>query len=173
VSPDPPPLRPEEGKSAWLLLRHEAELRGRLERMCAGLGDPALARVVDGLARPEGVRERIAALTLALEESLRELTSLHAELTRPEEVLSPDSGSAGSDDSQLPREMAETLRRYLRRHARSRGFRHELLHDEVRGWVVRWREIADDGTVVASGRLYERPWKWLSGAAGGGSSTRP
>jgi hypothetical protein len=141
--------------------------------MCAGLGDPALARVVDGLARPEGVRERIAALTLALEESLRELTSLHAELTRPEAAVSPDSGNPGSAESQLPREMAETLHRYLRRHARSRGFRHELLHDEVRGWVVRWREIADDGTVVASGRLYERPWKWLSGAAAGGSSTRP
>ncbi|CAN5737079.1 hypothetical protein BH23GEM11_BH23GEM11_15740 [soil metagenome] len=172
MSRDLPPLRPEEGKSAWLLLRHEAELRGRLERMCAGLGDPALTRVVDGLARPDGVRERLAALTLALEESLRELTSLHAELTRPEEGASPGSGDSDGPARELPPEMAETLRRYLRRHARSRGFRHEILHDEVRGWVVRWKEVADDGSVLASGRLYERPWKWLSGASGG-SAARP
>jgi hypothetical protein len=172
MSPDLPPLRPEEGKSAWLLLRHEAELRGRLERMCAGLGDPALARVVDGLARPEGVRERIAALTLALEESLRELTALHAELTRPEESAPGASGDAGPNQHRLPPEMAATLRQYLRRHARARGFRHEIFHDEVRGWVVRWKEVGDDGSVVASGRLYERPWKWLTGASGG-SSARP
>jgi hypothetical protein len=172
VSPDLPPLRPEEGKSAWLLLRHEAELRSRLERMCAGLADPALARVVDGLARPEGVRERISALTLALEESLRELTGLHAELTRPEETASASTAGADAGQPRLPPEIAAMLQRFLRRHARSRGFRHELRHDEVRGWVVRWKEVADDGTVVASGRLYERPWKWLSGTSGG-SSARP
>ncbi|TVP50015.1 MAG: hypothetical protein EA350_01120 [Gemmatimonadales bacterium] len=172
MSPDPPPLRPEEGKSVWLLLRHEAELRDRLQRMCAGLADPALARVIDGLARPDGVRERIGALNLALEESLRELTSLHAELTRPEEGSTSDFGHPGSATSQLPHEMAETLRRYLRRHASSRGFRHEIRHDDVRGWVVRWREVADDGSVVASGRIYERPWKWLSASASG-SSARP
>jgi hypothetical protein len=86
VTGGPPPFRPGEGQSSWILLRQEAEIRTRLERLRSGLADPALNRVVEGLARPDVVRERLSALALSLEEALRTLGTLHAELTHPFET---------------------------------------------------------------------------------------
>ena len=169
-----PPFRPGEGQSAWILLRHEAEIRGRLERLRSGLADPALTRVVEGLARPDAVRERLSALALSLEEALRTLGTLHAELTHPfetreesrEHARTPteNDGAPGSDvppAPALPPGMQEILDRFLQKRSRSPGFGYTLEHDPIRGWVIRWNEVARNGSVVASGRLYERPWKWM------------
>ncbi len=155
-----PPPRPERERSAWLLLRHEAELRGRLERICAGLSDPALARVVERLARPEPARERLSELNLALEEALRALQRLHVELTHPQEgEVVRNTGPGGAervDADALPPGLTRALDR-LRRHRPSpEHLSIEVGHDAVRGWVLRWRETMPDGKVVASGRLYER-----------------
>jgi hypothetical protein len=174
VSADLPPFRPGEGQSSWVLLRHEAEIRARLERIRSGLADPALNRVVEGLARPDVTRERLAALALALEEALRTLGTLHAELTHPQEsgaepggVSRPSpAGEATRPEPRasgppLPPGIQAILDRFLRQRSRSPGFGYTLEHDPLRGWMVRWREVARDGSVVASGRLYERPWKWM------------
>jgi hypothetical protein len=160
-----PPPRPDRERSAWVLLRHEAELRARLERMCQGLADPALGRVVDRMARPEEVRGRLSALNLALEEALRALHRLHVELTHPAEGTRGPGGEphgiGAEEDPALPPGLARALER-LRRHRPSpEEFHCEVGHDPVRGWFLRWKETFPDGTVVASGRLYER--------SGGGS----
>lgn len=180
-----PPFRPGEGQSSWILLRHEAEIRTRLERLRSGLADPALNRVVEGLARPDVVRERLSALSLSLEEALRTLGTLHSELTHPFEtreagpehfreptegddapaVGAPPAGSVSARS--LPPGMQEILDRFLRQRSRSPGFGYTLEHDPIRGWVIRWKEVARDGSVVASGRLYERPWKWMPAPSSG------
>lgn len=155
-----PPPRPDRERSAWLLLRHEAELRGRLERICAGLSDPALARVVDRLARPEPTRERLAELSLALEEALRALQRLHVELTHPQEgEIAPHAGPeppGEGGEGALPPGLARALERLRRHRPIPEQLTIEVGHDAVRGWVLRWRETMPDGQVVASGRLYER-----------------
>jgi hypothetical protein len=179
VTGGPPPFRPGEGQSSWILLRQEAEIRTRLERLRSGLADPALNRVVEGLARPDVVRERLSALALSLEEALRTLGTLHAELTHPfetrEAVSAPtpvtmeggDTSVVDASAGSLPPGMQEILDRFLRQRSRAPGFSYALDHDPIRGWVIRWREVARDGSVVASGRLYERPWKWMPAPSSG------
>jgi hypothetical protein len=181
----PPPFRPGEGQSSWILLRQEAEIRTRLERLRSGLADPALNRVVEGLARPDVVRQRLSALALSLEEALRTLGTLHAELTHPFETRdvgpgparTPMEGDADPAESapaagslpggSLPPGMQEILDRFMRQRSRAPGFGYTLEHDAMRGWVIRWKEVARDGSVVASGRLDERPWKWMPAPSSG------
>ncbi len=163
-----PPFRPDEERSAWLLLRNEAELRARLERMRAGISHPAFERLLDGLARPDEARARVQDLAGHLEEALRTLGALRGELTRPEEgtrvggIRPPEGGEA------LPPGLPETLDRFLRDRARSPGFSYTVGHDPVRGWAVRWKEHSRDGSIYASGRLYQRPWEWMRSNPGAG-----
>ncbi len=67
--------------------------------------------------------------------------------------------------SQLPLEEAERLPPLLARFVANRrenpGFEYELEQDEIRGWIVRWKEYTDGGTVRSSGQLYERPYALL------------
>jgi hypothetical protein len=161
VSDELPPFRPGEERSAWLLLRNETELRSRLERMRAGIAHPAFERLLDGLARPDEARARIQALAGHLEEALRTLGGLRGDLTRPEQgsggggIRPPEGGEA------LPPGLPETVDRLLRERARSPGFSYTVGQDPVRGWAVRWQERSEDGSIYASGRLYQRPWEWM------------
>ena len=41
------------------------------------------------------------------------------------------------------------------------GFSYEILQDEVRGWVIAWKEYGENGVVRGSGQFYERPYAWL------------
>ncbi len=53
------------------------------------------------------------------------------------------------------------LARFVAERAEAPGFTYELEQDLVRGWVIRWKEHAADGTVRGSGQFYERPYAWL------------
>lgn len=53
------------------------------------------------------------------------------------------------------------LRRFLAERAQSPGFTHQVLQDEIRGWVVRWKEYTPQGTIRAFGQFYERPYAYL------------
>jgi hypothetical protein len=163
VTHDPlAPLRQGEERSAWLLLRMEADLRQRIETMRAGLADPSLLRTVEGLARPDGAHRQFAEVTRALEEALRALGALRGHLTHPAEGsprgIHPDAAGGAT----LPAGLPETLERFLRDRVRAPGFRFDVHHDEVRGWAVRWEERNPDGGIYASGRLYQRPWEWMT-----------
>ncbi len=157
----PPPLRPAEERSAWLLLRLETELRQRIERIRSGLADPGLARTVEGLARPDGVRRELDELSAAIEEALRALGAMRGHLTHPDEGTRVEGRRPEARADDTPAGLPEVLEEHLRDRAKAPGFEHEVVHDAVRGWVVRWKERNPDGGVYASGRLYQRPWEWM------------
>jgi hypothetical protein len=35
------------------------------------------------------------------------------------------------------------------------------VQDEVRGWMILWKEYTTRGTVRGFGQFYERPYAWL------------
>jgi len=48
------------------------------------------------------------------------------------------------------------LARFLSERTQFPGFK-----DEVRGWVIRWKEYTHRGTVRGCGQFYERLYAWL------------
>ena len=57
--------------------------------------------------------------------------------------------------------MPAYLRRFLAERSSQPGFSYEVSQDEVRGWMVRWKEYTHRGTVRGFGQFYERPYAWL------------
>ena len=53
------------------------------------------------------------------------------------------------------------LQRFLAERAANPRFHYEVMQDEVRGWVVCWKEYTEKGTVRGYGQFYERPYAWL------------
>ena len=41
------------------------------------------------------------------------------------------------------------------------GFTYEVIHDENRGWIIKWKEYTAKGSVRGSGQFYERPYAWI------------
>lgn len=54
-----------------------------------------------------------------------------------------------------------TLARFLAERDELPGFHYEVEQDQVRGWVVSWKEYTEEGTVRGSGQFYERPYAWF------------
>jgi hypothetical protein len=57
--------------------------------------------------------------------------------------------------------MPAYLERFLAESSSQAGFSYEVIQDEVRGWVVCWKEYTHRGTVRGYGQFYERPYAWL------------
>jgi hypothetical protein len=103
--------------------------------------------------RPEGITPLVR-LVSALDEALetartgeariqRELTHLLDPSTQEAETLTPGLARFVADRSGRP------------------GFSYEVDNDPMRGQVLRWREVTEEGWVRGSGLLYENPHAWL------------
>lgn len=53
------------------------------------------------------------------------------------------------------------LARFLAERKELPGFSWEVDQDEIRGWIIRWKEYTASGTVRGYGQFYERPYAWL------------
>lgn len=102
-------------------------------------------------------RESVSEVLSKVEDTLRAIqfcqSELHREITDPQ--VKAKGGEPGKD--QLPEAMA----RFLANRLATPGFTHELYRDPIRGWVIRWKEYTERGTVRGSGQFYERPYAWL------------
>jgi hypothetical protein len=156
----PPPLS-EDGSEARReyaqLLRLHERLNTQLRRIRDELAAPELAVLLKEISRRTGSSPK-ASLTevrSSVEEALRGLkvagSDAHTALTAEGRV--PDV--AGVDA--LPPPVA----RFMAERQRLPGFEYEVLQDEVRGWVIRWREHTADGMIRGFGQFYERPYAWL------------
>ena len=99
---------------------------------------------------PEGV----GPVTVAVEEAIRTIklseSALRTEMTQQH----PELEIEGIDN------MPAALSRFIAERVESSGFHYEVIHDENRGWIVRWKEHWG-GRVRGSGQFYERPYAWL------------
>lgn len=130
---------------------------------------PQLHRVLDELVAPgtkallRTVRSRTGSspelklqdVVSAVEEAVRALKL--SESSIQQEVLEDVEGLTIDGAPNLP----ATLARFLAERKELPGFKYDVRQDEVRGWVISWKEYTHRGTVRGYGQFYERPYAWL------------
>lgn len=97
----------------------------------------------------------ISNITTSVEEAIRALKLSEAVIR--DEILEHHEHAQVEGISNLPAE----LTRFIAERAEFPGFSYEVLQDENRGWIIRWKEFTDSGTVRGAGQFYERPYAWL------------
>ena len=53
------------------------------------------------------------------------------------------------------------LTRFIAERQQLPGFSFDVIQDGNRGWIIRWKEQTEAGTVRGSGQFYERPYASL------------
>ncbi|HUF76103.1 MAG TPA: hypothetical protein VMM35_07480 [Longimicrobiales bacterium] len=139
------------------LLRLHDRLSVQLRRIRDELEAPGTGALVREITRRTGSTpgETLSEVLASVEQGIRslKLAASRAQLAlleRHEEV-----DVEGIDN--LP----PSLSRFLAERGESSQFHYDVLQDEVRGWVVRWKERTHDGDIRGCGQFYERPYAWL------------
>lgn len=139
------------------LLRLHDRLSVQLRRIRDELEAPGTGALVREITRRTGNApgETLSEVLASVEQALRslKLAASRAQLAlleRHEEV-----DVEGIDN--LP----PSLSRFLAERKESSNFHYEVIQDEVRGWIVRWKERTSDGHIRGRGQFYERPYAWL------------
>ncbi|MEX2465395.1 MAG: hypothetical protein WD995_00710 [Gemmatimonadota bacterium] len=126
-------------------------LRARDE--LAASGTSGLLKVIKGRT---GTAPDLGPVREAVEEAIRALklseSQIQATIEDDPEVSLEVEGVAN---------MPAYLQRFLAERMDNPGFRYEVLHDPVRGWMVCWKEYTNRGTVRGYGQFCERPYAWL------------
>ena len=152
------PSRDHANREYSQLLRMQERILGQVLR----IRDELVAPLTKSLMREIRTRTGSAptkALELVISEvegGIRALKLLESEvqsalLEEPAEEFTVDGVS------NLP----AALGRFLAEHSQYPGFQYDVVQDEVRGWVIRWKEYTQRGTVRGYGQFYERPYAWL------------
>ena len=159
--PAPTPTTSDERSEARReyaqLLRLHERLNTQLRRVRDELAAPELGVLLKEISQRTGSSPKapLTEVRSAVEEALRGLkvagTEAHAALTSEGDAFEV----AGIDTLPAP------LSRFLAERQRLPGFEYEVLQDDVRGWIIRWKELTADGNIRGFGQFYERPYAWL------------
>ncbi|RMH23257.1 MAG: hypothetical protein D6701_00445 [Gemmatimonadetes bacterium] len=139
------------------LLRLHARILDQLETVRAELDAPTTKALVQELRTRFGSSATLSVqdVTKAVEEAIRAVMLSESRLQN--EVLEDAELASVEGVSNLP----ATLARFLAERSELPGFSYEVIQDEVRGWVIRWKEHTETGGVRGFGQFYERPFAWL------------
>jgi hypothetical protein len=140
------------------LLRQQERAIQSLEDLRDELEAPTTRALLREI-RPDATRDVEEALEEVrdrVQETLRAAQVCQSEIHR-ELMVNPSRPGMVDGPSNLPSVMV----RFLAERQRTPGFTYEVGQDEVRGWVIHWKEYTQRGTVRGSGRFYERPYAWL------------
>ena len=138
------------------LLRLHEQLLAQFTRARDELQAPGTDSLVRRIKARTGSEPELSELKTAVEEAIRTLklsqsrveTSLSASVEVDHEV---------EGISNLP----AYLQRFLAERAGQPGFDYRVVQDEVRGWIIEWKEYTTRGTVRGYGQICERPYAWL------------
>lgn len=139
------------------LMRLHERLMGELQDVLTELEAPTTVEILRKLRNSTSAApdEAFAGITASVEEAIRALQVFESEVKR--ELLSDDETVSLEGLPDLP----PVLARFLAERSQEPGFSYELDQDEVRGWIIRWKEYTDEGTIRGYGHVYERPHAWL------------
>jgi len=137
------------------LLRLHERLLAQLQRTLEELTSSQTGKLVRDIRVRTGAEPDLTAINAAIEESIRALKMRQSEIrqaiTAQHDLLEVEG------ISNLP----SHLQRFLAEREQLPGFTYEVLQDEVRGWVICWKEYTSRGTVRGFGQFYERPYAYL------------
>ncbi len=97
----------------------------------------------------------LSEITTAVEQAIRALKLSEGKI-RDEGMVDYEHAEI-SGIGNLPASLA----RFLAERREMPGFTYEVIHDENRGWIIRWKEYTHTGSVRGSGQFYERPYAWI------------
>ena len=139
-----------------LLNLHERILT-RLNQCREDLNAPTTQHMVRRLRQETGgpAGLQVARVVEAVEGALRSVQVCQSELQK-ELVDTPEPHSV-EGIANLPASLA----RFLAERSESPRFEYDVLQDPIRGWVIRWKEYTENGSVRGRGQFYERPYAWL------------
>jgi hypothetical protein len=139
------------------LIRLQERILMHLHRIRDELMAPTTTRLLEGVARETGsaAEATLSEVTVGVERAIRALkvwdAEIRGQLQRPVAKLTVEG---------IPN-LPARLARFLAERAQLSGFTCEATRDPERGWVLRWKEYTEEGTIRGSGQLFERPYAWL------------
>jgi uncharacterized protein (DUF3084 family) len=139
------------------LLRLQERYLLQIQRMVDELRAPGTLELLKEIRHRTGQspEKQLQEVGKSLEEAMRSLKLSQAEM---EQGLAEDPAEFEVEGVQ---NLPATLARFLAERQNMPGFHYEVLHDEIRGWVIAWKEYTSGGTVRGYGQFYERPYAWL------------
>lgn len=138
------------------LLRLHEQLLGQFTRARDELLAPGTDSLVKRIKARTGSEPDLAELKTAVERAIRTL-----KLSQSELESSVASGVDENHEIDGITNLPAYLQRFLAERAGQPGFDYEVLQDEVRGWMICWKEYTSRGTVRGYGQICERPYAWL------------
>lgn len=158
ASSDPRPTPPDDPRlSVGQILRLHERVRERLLELRSELDSPAVDRIVRSLEEQHAgtISPPLDRLRAALEELIVTVEATNREVANEVPRFSRERSERGPD------ELPPGLARFVMERSACPGFAFETDRDPVRGWVLRWQELLDDGSIRARGTLYEHPHAWM------------
>ena len=137
------------------LLRLHERLLVQLQRALEELGSAQTESLIHDIMQRTGSAPDMTEITSAVEESIRALK--HSQSKIRQSILEHHEPLEVDGVPNLP----SHLQRFLAERAQTPGFSYEVVQDEVRGWVICWKEYTSRGTVRGYGQFYERPYAYL------------
>ena len=151
-------MKASEAKREYGQLLHlHARLLGQLQQIRDDLAAPGTGSIVRSIRRRTGSSpdEGLSEVAGAVEEAIRALKLSESRIR--EEVMASHEHAKVKGIDNLPAPLA----RFIAERQQLPGFSFEVIQDENRGWIIRWKEHTEAGTVRGSGQFYERPYAWL------------
>lgn len=141
---------------AQLLRIHERVMK-QLQVVLSELQTPSTQKIMKAIRQRTGSSpsEALGEVTTAVEEAIRACKMSESDL-RQDLLENPGHVTVEGVDN-LP----AALSRFLAERSELPGFSYAVVQDENRGWIIRWKEYTEWGTVRGSGQFYERPYAWL------------
>lgn len=137
------------------LLRLHEHLLVHLERVREELGSANTQALLQEIRAQTGSAPGLSEVTGAVEEGIRALKLSEAHVRKA--IFDTHQALEIEGVTNLP----VHIERFLAERAAMPGFSYEVLQDEVRGWIICWKEYTSKGTVRAYGQINERPYAWI------------
>lgn len=137
------------------LLRLHERLRIQLQRVREELLSSQTDTLLKDIRARTGEDPDLSTIIGAVEEGLRALKLSQAAIR--DAILEHHQPLSVDGAPNLPAH----LQRFLAERAQDPGFTYEVCQDEVRGWVICWKEYTSKGTVRGYGQFYERPYAYI------------
>ena len=138
------------------LLRLHERLLTQFQRAREELSAPGTESLVRDIRNRTGEAPDLLPIKTAVEEAIRAL-KLSESSIQGAVMVSSESEFEIDGITNMP----VYLQRFLAERATQPGFTFEIVNDDVRGWMVCWKEYTTRGTVRGYGQFYERPYAWL------------
>jgi len=137
------------------LLRLHERLLSQLQRSLEDLTSSQTGALVRDIKARTGSDPDLTAIIAAVEEAIRSIKLSQSGIRGA--ILEHHEDLTVEGVPNLPTH----LQRFLAERTQQPGFSYEVLQDEVRGWVICWKEYTPRGTVRGYGQFYERPYAYL------------